>query len=93
MTSDTESQAANELLRLAQIAYYEKGDDKTCARFLWEATFISFQQLAAQMGHPCEDHVQAKEFARYLEQQHGGKMRYASATLGFGLGMLDQNPV
>ena len=89
MNLDTKSQTAHELLRQARIAYYDKGDDKACARFLWEATFSSIRQLAAQMGHPCEDQAQAEEFTRYLEREHGGKVRYAQAMLGFGLGMLD----
>lgn len=88
MTPDTESQTAHELLRQAQLAY-DNGDDKTCARFLWEAVFNSIQQLAVRMGHPCEDQAQAKEFARYLEREHGGKVRHAGAMLFFGLGMLD----
>ena len=89
MTSDTETQTAHELLRQARTAYYDKADDKACARFLWQATFNSIQQLAAQMGHPCQDQEQAKEFARYLEREHGGKVRHAYAMLFFGLGMLD----
>ena len=88
MTPDTEPHTAHELLRQAQLAY-DSGDDKTCARFLWEAVFNSIQQLAARMGHPCEDQAQAKEFARYLEREHGGKVRYARSMLGFGLYMLD----
>ena len=88
MTSDIKSQDAWEGLRQAQLAY-DNGDDKTCARFLWEATFSSIRQLAARMGHPCEDQTQAKEFARYLEREHGGKVRYATSMLGFGLYMLD----
>ena len=68
---------------------YDNGDDKTCARFLWEATFSSIRQLAARMERPCEDQVQAGEFARYLEREHGGKLRYATSMLGFGLDMLD----
>ena len=89
MNPDTKSQTAHELLRQARIAYYDKSDDKACARFLWEATFSSIRQLAARMGHPCEDRTQAKEFARYLEREHGGRVRYAYAMLVFGLGMLD----
>ena len=89
MNPDANSQTAQELLRQAQVAYYNDADDKTCARLLWEATFSSMQQLAAQMGHPCQDQAQAKEFALYLEREHGGRLRYASATLGFGLAMLD----
>lgn len=89
MNPDTRSQTPHELLQQARIAYCDKGDDKACARFLWEATFSSIRQLAARMGHPCEDQTQAKEFARYLEREHGGKVRYAQAMLGFGLGMLD----
>ena len=89
MTSNIKPQDPQELLRRAQIAYYDDADDKTCARLLWEATFISIQQLAAEMGHPCEDHEQAKEFARYLERERGGKVRYATSMLGFGLDMLD----
>ena len=86
---DAESQTPSELLRQARIAYYDKGDDKACARFLWEATFSSIQQLAAQMGHPCEDRDQAEKFAWYLELEHGGKVPHAQAMLVFGLGMLD----
>ena len=88
MNPDTRSQTPHELLRQARIAYYDNGDDKACARFLWEATFSSIQQLAERMGHPCEDQVQAKEFARYLEREHGGKVRHAYSMLGFGLTML-----
>ena len=54
MSPGAESQTPGELLRQARIAYYDKGDDKACARFLWDATFRSIQQLAEQMGHPCE---------------------------------------
>ena len=84
-----ESQTASELLRQARIAYYDKGDDKACARLLWEATFTSIRQLAAQMGHPCEDQEQAEKFAWYLEYEHGSKAGYAQAKLAFGLTMLD----
>ena len=79
MNPDTESQTAHELLRQARIAYYDKADDKACARFLWEAIFSSIRQLAAQMGHPCKDQAQAKEFARYLEREIGCELRYAGA--------------
>ena len=85
-----EFQTASELLRQARIAYYDKADDKACARFLWEATFSSFRQLATQMGHPCEDRAQAERFAWFLEYEHGGKVGYAQAKLAFGLTMLDQ---
>ena len=88
MNPDAKSQTAHELLRQAKVAYYNDADDKTCARFLWEATFRSMQQLAAQMGHPCENQAQAKEFANYLESEHGGKMRHAYSMLFFGLTML-----
>ena len=88
MNPDTESRSAHELLRQAKLAYYDRGDDKACARFLWEATFHSIQKLAAWLGHPCEDQAQAKEFARYLEREHGGRVRHAYAMLGFGLTML-----
>ena len=89
MNPDTQSQTVHELLRQARVAYYDKADDKACARFLWEATFSSIQQLAAQMGHPCQDQEQAKEFARYLESEIGCELRYAGARLDFGLYMLD----
>lgn len=88
MTSDIKSQDAREGLRQAQLAY-DNGDDKTCARFLWEATFSSIRQLAARMGHSCEDQTQAKEFAFYLEREHGGKLPYAYSMLLFGLTMLE----
>ena len=84
-----DSQSPGNLLRLARIAYYEKGDDKACARYLWEATFRSIQQLAVQMGHPCEDRDQAEKFAWFLEYEHGTKVGYAQAKLAFGLTMLD----
>lgn len=89
MSPDAELQTARDLVRQAQLAYYNDADDKTCARLLWEATFSGMQQLAARMGHPCEDQAQAKEFARYLEREHGGKLPHAYAMLGFGLTMLD----
>lgn len=89
MNPDTKSQTPHEMLRQARVAYYDNGDDKACAQFLWEATFSSIRELAARMGHPCEDQAQAKEFARYLEREHGDKVRYATASLGFGLYMLD----
>lgn len=89
MNPDAKSQTAHELLRQAQVAYYNDADDKACARLLWEATFKSMQQLAARMGHSCEDQAQAKEFANYLERQHGGKMRHAYSMLFFGLTMLE----
>ena len=89
MNPDTESQTARELLRQAEFAFYSKGDDRACARFLWEATFNSIQQLAARMGHPCKDAAQATEFARFLDHEHGDKIRHAYAMLFFGLGMLD----
>ena len=89
MNPDTKSQTPLELLRQARVAYYDNGDDKACARFLWEATFTSVRQLATRMGHPCEDQAQAKEFARYLEREQAGKALYATASLGFGLYMLD----
>ena len=89
MSTDTQSHAARELLRQANVAYYEKGDDKTCARLLWEATFHSIQQVAARMGHPCKDQAQATEFAMYLEREHKDKIRHAYAMVRFGVGMLD----
>ncbi len=89
MNPDANSQTAHELLRQAQVAYYNDADDKTCARLLWEATFSSMQQLAAQMGHPCQDQAQAKEFALYLEREHGGKVLHAYSMLFFGLTMLE----
>ena len=85
----TESQTPGELLRKARIAYYDKGDDKACARFLWEATFRSIQQLAVRMGHPCEDRDQADRFAWFLEYDHSGKRLHATGMLDFGLGMLE----
>ena len=89
MRSDAELQTARDLVRQAQLAYYNDADDKTCARLLWEATFSGMQQLAERMGHPCEDQAQAKEFAFYLEREHGGKLRHAYSMLFFGLTMLD----
>ena len=89
MSPDAELQTARDLVRQAQLAYYNDADDKTCARLLWEATFSGMQQLAERMGHPCEDQAQAKEFARYLEREHGDKLPYAYSMLGFGLDMLD----
>lgn len=89
MNPDTKSQTPYEMLRQARIAYYDNGDDKACAQFLWEATFSSTRELAARMGHPCEDQAQAKEFARYLEREHGGDLRFAGARLDLGLYMLD----
>lgn len=77
-----------ELLQQAQQAY-DRGDDKTCARYLWEAVIGSIRQLATRMGHPCQDETQAKTFTRYLEREHGGKLRNADSMLLFGLGMLD----
>ena len=84
-----ESLTPGELLRQARMAYYDKGDDKACARFLWEATFRSIQQLATQMGHPCEDRDQAEKFTWYLEYEYGRKAHYPQAMLVFGLAMLD----
>lgn len=89
MNPDIESQTARDLLRQAEFAFYSKGDDRACARFLWEATFNSIRQLALRMGHPCEDQAQAKDFARYLEREHGGKLPHAYSMLGFGLTMLE----
>ena len=88
MTSKTQPETARQLLQQAQQAY-ENGDDKTCARHLWQAVFQSIRQLATAMGHPCESVAEAKQFVRYLEREHGNKMRYAEAMLGFGLDMLD----
>ena len=85
----SESLTPGELLRQARIAYYDKGDDKACARFLWEATFRSIQQLAEQMGHPCEDREQADRFTWFLEHDHGGKRLHATGMLDFGLRMLE----
>ena len=84
-----ESPTPGELLRQARIAYYDKGDDKACARLLWEATFRSIQQLAAEMGHPCNDRDQADRFAWFLEHDQGGKRLHATGMLDFGLGMLE----
>ena len=77
-----------QLIQKAQQAY-DHGDDKTCARHLWEAVYSSIQQLATRMGHPCQNQTQAKTFTRYLEREHGGKFRNADSMLLFGLGMLD----
>ena len=77
-----------QLIQKAQQAY-DNGDDKTCARHLWEAVYSSIQQLATRMGHPCQNLEQAKTFTRYLEREHGGKFRNADSMLLFGLGMLD----
>ena len=89
LSPGAESQTPGELLRQARIAYYDKGDDKACARHLWEATFRSIQQLAAQMGHPCEDRDQADRFTWFLEHDQGGKRLHATGMLDFGLGMLE----
>ena len=77
-----------QLIQKAQQAY-DHGDDKTCARYLWEAVYSSIQQLATRMGHPCQNQDQAKTFTRYLEREHGGKFRNADSMLLFGQGMLD----
>ena len=89
LSPGAQSQTPGELLRQARMAYYDKSDDKACARFLWEATFRSIQQLAAQMGHPCEDRDQAEKFTWYLEYEYGSKAHYPQAMLTFGLAMLD----
>lgn len=88
MSTGAKLNPARDLLRQAQLAY-DNCDDKSCAQFLWEATFSSIQQLAAQMGHPCQDAAQAKEFTRYLEREHSEKIRHAYTLFFFGLGMLD----
>ena len=88
MTSKTQPKTARQLLEQAQQAY-DSGDDKTCARHLWQAVFQSIRQLATEMEHPCESVSEAKQFARYLEREHRNKMRHAEAMLGFGLDMLD----
>ena len=87
--ADTDLQTPGELLRQARIAYYDKGDDKACARFLWETTFRSIQLLAEQMGHPCKDRDQAEKFAWFLEYEHGSKVRYPQSMFSFGVTMLD----
>ena len=77
-----------QLIQQAQQAY-DHGDDKTCARHLWEAVYSSIQQLATRMGHPCQNLDQAKTFTRYLEREHSDQFPHADAMLLFGLNMLD----
>ena len=89
MALETKPHTAHKPLQQARFAYYELGDDKTCARLLWEAVFSSFQLLAQQMGHPCEDPDQAKKFARRLECEYGNEYRLSETRLHFGFGMLD----
>ena len=89
MALETKPHTAHKLLQQARFAYYELGDDKTCARLLWEAVFSSFQRLAQQMGQPCEDPDQAKKFARCLECEYGNEYRLSETRLHFGFGMLD----
>lgn len=89
MALETKPHTAHKLLQQARFAYYELGDDKTCARLLWEAVFSSFQRLAQQLGQPCEDPDQAKKFARRLEYEYGNEYRLSATRLHFGFGMLD----
>ena len=86
MTVSAHLKAARELVRKAEAAYYQDGDDAACARLLSEALMSGFRELAAQMGHPFNTDEEAKQFARSLDE----KGDY-DAMLNFGVTMLEHS--
>ena len=90
MTAPATFQSAQALLRKAEAAYHEDGDDVACARLLWEAIMSGFQELAGEMGHPCNDREEAREFCKVLDKgsEHLG---HYDGTLLFGVTMLEHS--
>ena len=86
MTTPTALKTSRDLVQKAETAY-QNGDDTTCARLLWEATFAAFQELAANMGHPCHNQNEARKFAKTLDQEK--ILRDYNGILNFGITMLE----
>ena len=89
MTTPATLKTARNLVQQAEAAY-QGGDDITCARLLWEATMSAFQELAAQLGHPCANPEEAKQFAIMLDQDDWPRGHYIS-SLNFGIAMLEHS--
>ena len=88
MTTPTALKTSRDLVQKAETAY-QNGDDITCARLLWEATFAAFQELAANMGHPCHNQNEARKFAKTLDQEK--ILRDYNGILNFGITMLEHS--
>ena len=83
MTVSAHLKAARELVRKAEAAYYQDGDDAACARLLSEALMSGFRELAGQMGHPFNTDEEAKQFARSLDEvgNYDGILVFATSML------------
>ena len=90
MTAHATFKTARDLLRKAEAAYHTDGDDVACARLLYEAIMAGFQELAAQMGHPCNDREEARRFCKALDKGHE-PLRPNNGTLNFGITMLEHS--
>lgn len=90
MTAHATFQTARDLLRKAEAAYHDDGDDVACARLLWEAIMAGFQELAAQMGYPCNDREEARQFCKVLDKDNDPP-GLNDCTLLFGITMLEHS--
>ena len=88
MTTPAALKTSRDLVQKAETAY-QNGDDTACARLLWEATFAAFQELAANMGHPCHNQAEARKFAKTLDS--GKILRDYNGILNFGITMLEHS--
>ena len=90
MTAPATFQTARALLRKAEAAYHDDGDDVACARLLFEAIMAGFQELAAEMGYPCNDREEARQFCKVLDKDNDPPA-LNNATLNFGIVMLEHS--
>ena len=90
MTAHATFQTARDLLRKAEAAYHNDGDDVACARLLYEAIMAGFQELAAEMGYPCNDREEARQFCKALDKGNDPPGHY-DVTLLFGIVMLEHS--
>ena len=90
MTAHATFQTARALLRKAEAAYHDDGDDVACARLLYEAIMAGFQELAAEMGYPCNDREEARQFCKALDKDTE-PLRHYNGTLNFGITMLEHS--
>ena len=90
MTAHATFKTARDLLRKAEAAYHNDGDDVACARLLYEAIMAGFQELAAEMGHPCNDREEARQFCKVLDKDKDPPGQY-DVTLYFGIVMLEHS--
>ena len=90
MTAPATFQTARALLRKAEAAYHDDRDDVACARLLFEAIMAGFQELAAEMGYPCNDREEARQFCKVLDKGNE-LMGHYDGTLNFGITMLEHS--